>query len=872
MSAFGTIRQSSRVLHWRMSFWISRYYKVRKLSSHWLTHCKHFLVLSDVRKALRLSGVHSRGPFYLRVLDRAMSFAELRSQKACISIVFDTYLVHQAPDTTGYVFDLAITSGPSATPRAIALYQSPITVEWESTDLDQFTPVSAPLSLPNVVVTSSHGSAMQTTWTGLNTSAKLGTATPASSLTVIQETGIGVGTSAAVLIMVALIWWLTVRRRWTKSLETKSKKVATKVRNPSKTNALDETDSSLPLNGSTLRVSTSTCVVRWSFRRHLLMSTWFPEILAAVFSTACLFAIMLVLGSYDGRVKATFSFGITLNALISVLSTASKASLLYAIGAAVRQLKWVRLTTIRRLEEITLFDEASRGPLGATILLARLRVRSWASVGAITIILALIFEPFVQQVLKYPIRPVSTPNPNVVAKKASVFAVDPSSNSFVFAVNSALWTTSTSIYERTPSCPSGNCDWPAFTSMEWCSKCADVTASATLSPCDVRAWRNGSLDELNCTISLGHGDDLLAIHAFNKASGAPRYRKNLHWTTSAVWTVASTDHYSFDYCIANDSVDDVEYLGVKNPMLVLAYARVPGLAFLHHSYDISHRNNPGYLVEECVISLCTQKRKLTVRDGKLMQNISYITFGFIGKQVAISPDIWSGWSSGPHCVECWQPTLDNIAYRLAEPSVLPSIDINVPLTDTFRIPYENKTEHAICAEDTLAYFVPLTTILLSGGSTYQNAWFSSDLLIEGPGTRNKGVLTIVQHMGLQFTMEQIAASLTKVGLDTSNETVTGNMTTAEVYVHVQWVWLSLPIVLELIGIVFLAVVITLGRKHNASLWKCSLLPLVFHSLEEGTFQASERLMDIDAMEDSAKRVMVRISNVASSEKLVVASQ
>jgi hypothetical protein len=64
---------------------------------------------------------------------------------------------------------------------------------------------------------------------------------------------------------------------------------------------------------------------------------------------------------------------ISLNALISTLATISKASLMLAVAACISQLKWLYFESApHRIQDIQIFDNASRGPLGALNLLMRL--------------------------------------------------------------------------------------------------------------------------------------------------------------------------------------------------------------------------------------------------------------------------------------------------------------------------------------------------------------------------------------------------------------------------------------------------------------------------------------------------------------------
>jgi hypothetical protein len=99
------------------------------------------------------------------------------------------------------------------------------------------------------------------------------------------------------------------------------------------------------------------------------MKFWIPEIVAAASSALYLLALSVLLSVYDN--KPIFSwYGITLNTVVSLLSTASKAFLMLAVGEAMGQWKWILFSRERRLLiDFERLDSASRGPLGSLKML-----------------------------------------------------------------------------------------------------------------------------------------------------------------------------------------------------------------------------------------------------------------------------------------------------------------------------------------------------------------------------------------------------------------------------------------------------------------------------------------------------------------------
>lgn len=95
---------------------------------------------------------------------------------------------------------------------------------------------------------------------------------------------------------------------------------------------------------------------------------WLPETAGILTSVFSLYLLATLLTVYDG--KTVFEWkGITLNSVVSILSTASKAALLHAISELISQWKWILFTRKSRpLLDFERIDAASRGPLGSLLL------------------------------------------------------------------------------------------------------------------------------------------------------------------------------------------------------------------------------------------------------------------------------------------------------------------------------------------------------------------------------------------------------------------------------------------------------------------------------------------------------------------------
>ncbi|KAK3355813.1 hypothetical protein B0H65DRAFT_59158 [Neurospora tetraspora] len=207
---------------------------------------------------------------------------------------------------------------------------------------------------------------------------------------------------------------------------------------------------------------------------------WVSEIVTIIVSAGVAATIPVVLGIYNHRPIPQFTGAISINAVIAVLSTVAKSSLLYAISAALGQAKWdwyCHAQKSKRLNEMETFDQASRGPLGAAkVLLSRHTALSPTSVGALVVILCLLVDPFTQQVVGWAERQVLVPSEEVWTPKATVpyfcpswYGVEPNEckSRFSDAVSAGIWV-EPEVYKFDAHCPTGDCEWEPFETIEFC--------------------------------------------------------------------------------------------------------------------------------------------------------------------------------------------------------------------------------------------------------------------------------------------------------------------------------------------------------------------------------------------------------------------
>jgi len=99
---------------------------------------------------------------------------------------------------------------------------------------------------------------------------------------------------------------------------------------------------------------------------------WLWEILSLVLAVANLVGLVFLLRQYQNKASPHWRYGITLNTIVSVISTVFRVSILVSVAASISQMGWVWLARkSRNLDDVCVYDCASRGPWGSIRLLLR---------------------------------------------------------------------------------------------------------------------------------------------------------------------------------------------------------------------------------------------------------------------------------------------------------------------------------------------------------------------------------------------------------------------------------------------------------------------------------------------------------------------
>lgn len=161
----------------------------------------------------------------------------------------------------------------------------------------------------------------------------------------------------------------------------------------SKTNSGEPETNRKPSGGSTERLEphskpTSHSAPRTKPQNESLFKLWWGETLWLLVACALLVAIYLVLKRYNSEKQPSWRYGLNLSTAVAIAATIIRVCLMGAVESsqklvrlvttaltslAISQLKWKQYRRPRSLQQLAMFDSASRGPWGSALLLAKLR-------------------------------------------------------------------------------------------------------------------------------------------------------------------------------------------------------------------------------------------------------------------------------------------------------------------------------------------------------------------------------------------------------------------------------------------------------------------------------------------------------------------
>lgn len=584
--------------------------------------------------------------------------------------------------------------------------------------------------------------------------------------------------------------------------------------------------------------------------QRLLLDTWVCESVAISLSIGCMIAIVVIVKQFEGGEIPRLLFGVTLNTIVAVLATAARSTVSFVVSASIGQLKWCWFTKSgKRLRDVEVLDNASRGPLGAISMLSSALGGPFAWLGAVITILMVSFGPLLQQLLEYPMR--ESPIPTSEAKLFrnigfNQWALD--DDIYRESIASAVFSNEMS-YNPNITCPSKQCSWDNYKSTSWCSKCENRTLEATLSDCNIRdlVGNNASHSSM-CILSLGEGAGITTLDVTRQANTtsdlwSDLWDANLTSVFNLVWPVsygpAGSGIFSetdFDVPLPNISSNwtygsNSTFLGISNPLLVLGQANLSTENLRNNSWVDIDEGRALLEVDDaqlCVLTFCENDYDVSIDGTVLDSNVTLTEYGdIIWYPVPIGNDtVWTQcWEAQPGegLLSCDATTWANV--------IMPYVVGNLTTFSSGQYMTESYDSHDMARSDIRQSLLPLnnTSGPLGNHSTYD----------------------------LEQRLRNIGISLTNNQAANWVEEFSGYTVVDETYVRVRWRWIVLPVTLQVLSLALFIGTIVQSKRLGAPIWKSSILAAIYHNTAEKDNEYD--LNRLSSMHNAASTTSVQFS-------------
>ncbi|KAJ9652314.1 hypothetical protein H2198_008402 [Neophaeococcomyces mojaviensis] len=603
---------------------------------------------------------------------------------------------------------------------------------------------------------------------------------------------------------------------------------------------------------------------------------WYPEVAAVSFSFTCTMAMVIVLQQFDQKPAPLVPFGLTINTVVAILATASKVALIFVVSNAIGQMKWVWFNSDQQnLLDVEIFDDASRGPLGSLRMLSEKTRWSLGSVGALLTLLALLFDPFVQQIVVLESHVDHTPSDTVRTEQATFFSAVPDDFLSIQALNAALWGTD---FNETVICPSGNCYWEPFESVGWCKQCQDSTLDLN-QPCSFAESfsRNDSteLGNWNETLTYGYISENCTLKLGDKVTS--RQEKMLQGTTffnvTAGWGLAQIRMPKYKILKLESIMEEAQL--TLTPLSSQKYFDVGfrpmirfGVSTFQYNENFTMRINK---TTDCSLYLCVQNRNLSVSDGIVKSNV-----------IGTTPGNWS-WQALPGRVDSNRSSASNEWHLCWTPFNEPLVKISIGRAHNGFVTNMGRFGFCISQSSLPGYWdwpkhLPifgdaLTTLKINFTIVADQPGIQSlsDTRITQKWTEDIAPDTVIQNflfMGAEQTTQNIAASLTKLALQANTTSVLGSLGSPVSYLNVRGTWLILPVMLPISTLLFLIAVMSSSYRSSAPLWKSSVNALIYHGLDHD-MDIKSSLHKISQMDAQAASTQAKLAPFGRDDRLVL---
>lgn len=604
-----------------------------------------------------------------------------------------------------------------------------------------------------------------------------------------------------------------------------------------------------------------------------ILKRWLLEILSWLFSAICMGAVIGVLIYLQGDSLSRWTIQekthLTLNTYISVLSKMAGAALILPVSEALGQLKWSWfLEHSKQMWDFEIFDNASRGPWGSLLLLIRTKGRALAALGALIMLCALALDPFFQQVVDFPERSalynisgaiprVTNYKPPYIPEYFQGYKASMNNQGLAPVIRQFLYGNGTRPVEfgngTRPdiplSCPTSNCSWPEYETLAVCSECTTIDVSELLTfaclntTIDWTATYIGEISDgttpngtacgyfINATSTT---PTLMSGYIFNESSVGSEFGEAL-----LVRTMPLTKFLTKDQLYGTGSI---KFRNIRNPLMDALVVSATG------GPDSVYRNEAP-AVHECVLSWCIQTLKSSYQGGEYSEDVLAVY-----KNSTAGPSPWESFE------------IPDEEGGGIETFYIQNVSITPPAASLGRsnATMFNETYGVdnITAYNVINIFDDFFPSYYTAASTSDTPMLRYKNYGSGASTRELKSSPWQAPNDIGLHVRRLAVAMTNVirsDVD-SNNMLHGTAYKMETYVEVRWQWLTLPLGVLFVSLIFLAATIMKSalERDRVGVWKTSAYATLLYGLPDDMQKKITRSCSTGTPRSKAKELKVKL--------------
>ncbi|KAF2790159.1 hypothetical protein K505DRAFT_409961 [Melanomma pulvis-pyrius CBS 109.77] len=528
---------------------------------------------------------------------------------------------------------------------------------------------------------------------------------------------------------------------------------------------------------------------------------WSLEIISWIVSAVCMGAVLVILLYIKGKGIPNWPTSLALTVFFKI----SSAALLLPTSEALSQLKWSWIQNDSKMWDFEMFDLASRGPWGSLLLLFRTKCMKLAALGAAITLFSLALDPFFQQVANSTIPRVVQYSPNLrvlftAGKKVAQNDIDLGAAATPFFYGNGTQPMAFGAGERAEfpiSCPTSNCTWPPYKTLGFCSSCVEVSKLLEYACLTTRVDWIANLTGPGTESTWPNGT--VCGYFLNATSTAPVLMSGEALIMRALPLVSNPIRKSF---YGNGTI---HFNHIRNRLADVVIASVT-----NGSASVYRNETP--VAHECVVSYCVKTIVSSFVEANYKEDVI---------------DTFQNTTAGPY----------PFSLKLQDQSVLLSYTENIVIKPLDSGETSDYGVSNFTAFTTLTAFDNIFPSFLTAETPSADAFLRFSIRPNGdPTSKLLEFNPWLPPNNVTRHMERLATALTNTirSSSTNNQWLFGTASSKETYVEVRWLWLSLPLGVLFLCLVFLVATIIKSwkEKDHVGVWKTSALATLLYGLPD----------------------------------------